>query len=134
MRKKKTIAKLVDEAATILQKIVRLKAADDAGYCTCVTCGTVKHWKEMHGGHFIPRNYRFHKLREENIHPQCPGCNTFHPEMAKVAYTLYMIDMYGRDFVDWMEDAKHTVTKYPRPEILEIIEDFKEQLKELERE
>ena len=56
MPKKKSIGKLTDEAATLLQLLVRLKAADDNGYVTCVTCGVVKHYKDgMQGGHFRPR-------------------------------------------------------------------------------
>ena len=40
-RKKRTIAQEVEAAAKLLQKYVRLKASDDNGYCTCVTCGKV---------------------------------------------------------------------------------------------
>jgi hypothetical protein len=36
--KKKPIGKLTDEAAILLQLLVRLKASDDNGYCSCVTC------------------------------------------------------------------------------------------------
>lgn len=126
MAKKKTIAGLVDEAAVILQRIVRKKAADEQGYCRCVTCGAVKHWKEMHGGHFIPRTHTVHKLLEENIHPQCPSCNTFRAESAKVAYSLYMIDTYGEDFVRQLEESKREVRRYGRQEIMEKIAELKE--------
>lgn len=130
-RKRKTIAALVNEAATILQKIVRIKAADGNGYASCVTCGVTKHWKELQGGHFISRRYTAHKLLEENIHPQCGGCNG--PLGSNpVAYTLYMVDTYGRDFVDWLEDTKGQTKKYSRPEIEGIIADLKDQLRELE--
>ena len=124
-RKKKTIARLVDDGAVILQRIVRIKGADENGYCTCVSCGAKKHYKEMHGGHFIPRTSTIHKLLEENIHPQCPGCNTFNQEKAKIAYTLFMIDTYGREFVDDLEKSKRDIRKYTRTEIMGIIEDLK---------
>lgn len=126
-RKKKTIAKLVDDAAVILQRVVRIKAANDDGYCQCVSCGTKKHYKEMHGGHFIPRTCTELKLMEENIHPQCPGCNTFNQEKAKVTYTLFMVDTYGREFVDELDRIKKSgqPKKYSRPEIEGIIEDLK---------
>lgn len=131
-RKKKTIATLVNEAATILQKIVRMKAADHNGYCSCVTCGYTNHWKELQGGHFISRRYTAHKLMEENIHPQCRGCNG--PLGSNpIVYTTWMIDTYGRDFVDQLIQTKSETKKYSRPEILGIIEDLKEQSRELER-
>lgn len=122
--KRKTIAALVEDAATILQRIVRMKAADQDGYASCVTCGVRKHWKELHGGHFIPRTYTAHKLLEENIHPQCPRCNTFMQGEGS-AYTLHMIDTYGEDFVRHLEGTKREVRKYTRPEIMEIIADLK---------
>ena len=43
--KRKTIAQEVDKAAVLLQKLVGMKAADDYGYCQCVTCGKVDHYK-----------------------------------------------------------------------------------------
>jgi hypothetical protein len=38
-KKTKTIAKEVDDVAKLMQKLVRLKAADDNGYVKCCTCG-----------------------------------------------------------------------------------------------
>lgn len=134
MAKKKTIAGLVNDAAVLLQKKVRIKAGIAAytnGYCQCVTCGVWKHWKEMQGGHFISRRYTAHKLMEENIHPQCPGCNG--PRGGNlIPYTQYMNDTYGREFVDELESTKGETKKYSRPEILEIIEELKQEVKELE--
>ena len=128
--KTKSIAALVNDAAAILQRIVRIKAADDNGYASCVTCGVTRHWKELQGGHFISRVFTAHKLCVENIHPQCPGCNG--PRRGNLtAYTLYMIDMYGRDFVDELEATKGATRKYSRPEILDVIAELKAQEKEL---
>ena len=129
--KRKSIARLTEDAAALLQKLVKLKAADDSGYCRCVTCGKVEHWRNMDGGHFISRTYRAHKLREENIHPQCQRCNRFRSGEGP-DYTLYMIDTYGRDFVDELIATKREPKKYTRPELEEMIEDLKDQISELE--
>jgi len=129
--KKKTIATLVNDAATLLQKLVRMKAADSNGYASCVTCGVTRHWKELQGGHFISRRFTAHKLLEENIHPQCAGCNG--PKMGNpIPYTLFMQDMYGREFVEELEATKGITKKYSRPEILEIIEELRVQVNDLE--
>ena len=75
-KKKKSIAKQVEEVAVLVQKYVRLKAADDDGWVSCVTCGDRRQWNDqMDGGHFIERSYLATKLMEENIHPQCKTCN-----------------------------------------------------------
>ena len=130
-RKTKTIAKLVDDAAVLLQKLVRMKAADDNGWCMCVTCGGYKHWKEMQGGHFISRRYTATKLLEKNIHPQCPGCNGPRAKdgIVTVEYTNYMTDTYGREFVDELLIIKNTTKKYARDEIAQVSAEFKERIK-----
>ena len=123
-RKPKSIARLVEDAACILPRIVRLKAADENGYCACVTCGKIDRWQDLQGGHFISRRFTAHKLLEEQIHPQCPGCNG--PKKGNpVAYTLYMLDTFGREWVDNLEATKWDTKKYSRAEITEIIEDLK---------
>jgi len=131
-RKAKTIAVLVNDAAVLLQRLVRVKAALAEGeYISCITCGIKKHWKEMQGGHFVSRVFTRYKLCEENIHPQCPACNG--PRRGNYpAYTLAMIDLYGRDTVEEMLATKGETKKYYRPEILEIIADLKQRLKDSE--
>ena len=128
-RKPKTLSKLSDDAATQLQLLVRLKASDDNGYVSCVTCGVTKHYKDqIHGGHFIERGYRATKLLEENIHPQCSGCNSF-KHGNQVPYTLYMIDMYGREFVDELEILKHEPRVWDRESLNELIKELKERVR-----
>lgn len=83
-----------------LSKYVRKKAADENGYAKCVTCGAVKHWKELDAGHFIPKKRGLAiYFVEEAIHPQCTYCNRFNGGML-IEYTRYMQGMYGTEFVD----------------------------------
>lgn len=125
----KSVAKLADECAVLLQKLVRMKYADDSGHLRCVTCNTSVHWKDAQGGHFISRVKSFHKLREENIHPQCSRCNG--PLRGNlVAYTLFMQDTYGRDFVEWLEQSKNTGRKWVRSELEDLRADLKERIRE----
>jgi hypothetical protein len=123
------IGKLINKAAEKLQLLVRIKAADDSGYVQCVTCGVVRKWNDgIQGGHYISRRKLKHKLLEENIHPQCARCNG--PFMGNLAkYTLYMEDMYGRDFVEWLIETQNDGHKYTRDELEGMIADFDEQIK-----
>lgn len=132
--KKKSIGKLVDQVATRLQLLVRLKAANDQGFCNCVTCGAYKHYKDLQGGHYIPRGCSETKLMEENVHPQCQSCNGFGMKYgsAAQAYTLYMQDMYGREFVEHLiecQKAKRPV-KWSRSELDEMLISINEQIRE----
>lgn len=131
----KTIAGLVDDCAVALQKIVRLKAALASGSqeISCVTCGKRDHWKRMHGGHFIARSYRQHKLLEENIHPQCPGCNTFKPERVADDYNLYMRETYGDEFVNELTRTKREPMKYYRADLMDLLKSLRKQARELEK-
>ena len=102
MAKSKTQV-LRKKALELLQRLSRLKAADDNGYCTCVTCGVVRQWDDaMQGGHFIAKGNggtNEWALVEENVHPQCAGCNGFGMRYgnAETAYTLYMNILYTSD-------------------------------------
>jgi hypothetical protein len=79
----------------------------------------------MQGGHFISRVKTRHKLLEENIHPQCKACNG--PRRGNmVAYTLFMVDTYGREFVDELEATQNDTMKWMRAEILDHIQALKD--------
>lgn len=139
MSKPKTKAKLKKQALELLQKVVRLKAANDNGYCECVTCGVIKPWNDgMQGGHFISKGNGGSNqwaLVEENVHPQCAGCNGFGMRFgsATQAYTLYMIDTYGRELVDEMT-SQNKIVRYDRVDLELMIEEMKIEIKEqLER-
>lgn len=130
-RKPQTAANLKKKAAELLQRYVRMKAADKDGICECVSCGKRDSWKAMDGGHFISRTYTFHMLREENVHPQCKRCNRFFTGCHD-DYRRYMVDMYGEDFVEWLTDTKRTITKYTRADLLAIIAELKQGIKDQE--
>ena len=123
-KKQKTVAKLKEEAAVLLQKLVRMKAADENGLASCVTCGKRQHYKEMDGGHFISRKWTATKLVEENIHPQCKGCNQY-ASGRHDDYSLYMVDTYGIEMVRELNDKKRELCKQNRIEL----EDIKVELK-----
>ena len=123
-KKLKTVAKLREEAAVLLQKLVRMKAADENGLASCVTCGKRQHYKEMDGGHFISRKWTATKLVEENIHPQCKGCNQY-ASGRHDDYSLYMVDTYGIEMVRELNDKKRELCKQNRIEL----EDIKVELK-----
>jgi hypothetical protein len=131
-RKQKTIAGLVEQAAVLLQKIRRIESADENGYCPCSSCGKVYHWKEIHGGHYIPRTKSATKLEEWNINPLCVSCNTYRAEEARCPYSIWMIETYGYQYVKWLESESRKEKKWSRPELLELIESYKSRLSGVE--
>ena len=137
MPKKKTLRKLVDDLAVAMQKLVRLKdAVKNGGYCTCVTCGAVRHWKECDGGHFVSRNHQATKVMEENIHPQCKGCNLRSGKgdtLVNLDYRKWMVEFYGEAFVIELEGMARHQANHFGPDIEDEIKKVRAQCKELER-
>ncbi|MCK5016847.1 MAG: recombination protein NinG [Candidatus Peribacteraceae bacterium] len=137
-RKPKTIAKLVDEAAVRLQLYVRLKAADSNGYVSCVTCGVTRHYLDgMQGGHFIQRARTQVKLTEENVNPQCNICNGPCGTSAAgnpIAYTKYMQDTYGQEFIDELVLESQKTRKYTKGEVVEFLAWINPLIAELQKE
>ena len=77
-REKSPRQKLVAKLDATFSRLVRLSFSDrHTGMVACYTCGVVKHWKEMHCGHFCSRRNRSIRWDHKNCRVQCPGCNTF---------------------------------------------------------
>lgn len=138
-RKKKNLnaRELSNKVAERLQLLVRLRAADENGYCSCVTCGVTKNYKDgIQGGHFIERSKSPTKLRDENIHPQCAYCNAAMGKFGKstVAYTYYqyMVNLYGDEFVEELIQESKKEWKWFKPELEERLEEINREIKQLE--
>ena len=115
-----------------IQLLARVAAADDSGYCECVSCGVYAPWNEMDGGHFIPKgSSSYWALEIENVHPQCKGCNGFGMKFGDAAqrYTLWMQDYYGRDFVDDMIAKKGQTRKLYKKDYETMLAEFNEQIR-----
>lgn len=131
-RKSKTASQLRKEALQLSQKLARIKSADSTGFATCVTCGKVDHYKNMDGGHFISKGSSSKwALDPRNIHCQCKGCNGFAMThgTAQIAYTRYMQDKYGDDFIQEMLQQKNDVYKISTAEYRDMVDDLKLQIK-----
>ena len=124
------------KALKTLQKLLRISAADDNGYCKCVSCGKLDHYKNMDGGHFIPKGSSSRwALEESNVNAQCKGCNGFSMKhgSAEAQYTLWMIDWVGKDQVEYMLATKNDPVKFYAADYREMIADWSEQIKAHER-
>jgi len=99
--KAKTLPQLKAQAWKLFSEVRRRQEADENGVVRCVSCGERMHWKKSQAGHFIPKvKGLVYWFEGTNVHPQCVKCNMFQTDYAKVRYTLYMIDRYGRAEVE----------------------------------
>lgn len=132
MRRPKTLKAAKARAWKAISEHIRQSSADKMGWGSCVTCGQNKHWKELHAGHYqhgltyAQGEDRFYVL-EENLHPQCAGCNTFRGGMLD-KYTLFMIDTYGREVVEELQALRHQPLKMRIDDYWGIEQAYKEKL------
>jgi hypothetical protein len=102
------------EALVLAQLLARVSSADDDGYCTCVSCGSVNKWNEIDGGHFIAKGTSsFWSLDQRNIWPQCKPCNGNGMKYgtAEITYTGWMVNRFGQEFIDEMVATKKKTVK-----------------------
>ena len=122
-RKRKTTLK--SKAWTACSRYCRLR--DALGHCKgrgidigqfvrpedvigqCCTCGAVKSWTRMDGGHYISRGLGGRSgvyFDERNINLQCKGCNAW-KQGAATEYTKFMLDKYGQEVIDELQLKHH---------------------------
>lgn len=132
--KQTPLPSLIEKADRVTSQYIRRKYADHTGTVTCITCGKRLHWKEAHCAHFIGRSAKLTRWLEENLHPACCGCNTYRKEFHMREYTVYMVDMYGREFVDELREMERKVIAASQVRALaeEAIAEFSAGLKALE--
>lgn len=130
-KKQAPLSSLIRKADTVTSQYIRQKYADSNGIVKCVTCDSKLHWSQSHCAHFMERANKATRWVEENLHPACPSCNVFRKEYHKREYTLYIIDMYGREKIDEFKSLARQVLSSSKVRFLaeEAIEYYSAQLK-----
>jgi len=124
--KKLSRSKLVKKLDTVFSKYIRISSADKSGYCTCVTCGVVKHWKEIQAGHFMSRKHYSTRWDERNVKSQCIGCNMF-KQGEQYKYSLFL----GKDEAEVLYLKSKETVKFTNYELEEMIKDYSNRLKSI---
>jgi hypothetical protein len=109
---------------------IRIRAADENGMGQCVTCGTVKHVKEMDCGHYVKRQHQATRFNEINCQLQCKRCNAFEQGRDAI-FRQWLVDRYGEDKVLLLEASRHTTCKRPKYVMDELERIYKEKAKTL---
>ena len=126
--KNKSDAKLKKELDKIFSEYIRRKYSDSGGCATCFTCGKKAYWKELQAGHFITRSALATRFDEDNVRPQCIGCNIFGGG-RQVQFAEKLQKELGKKIVETLFKKAKQITKYFPYE--ERIIFYKNKLKEL---
>ena len=134
--KNKTVSKLKKDLWTIFSKYIRLRDAirttGNSKSAICITCKQLHEIKGMDAGHGITRGESATLFDERNVNAQCKRCN-----MRGGEQHLYMIEVdkiYGTGTAEDLQRIRHTTKRFSRPELLDMIEEYKHKLKQLEDE
>lgn len=117
-------------ACRFIQLYVRLLETDKNGYGRCCSCGKVKSWAELNGGHFQPkgRNYNAASFEEDNVHIQCVECNcTLCGNPA--GYFKFMLDNYGEEVLEYLKTQSYLYLEIE--EVREIARIYRQKCKDL---
>ena len=129
--KKYTLRKCISITAKTFQQMIRIEAADVAGYCRCVTCGTERQWNqgfEMQAGHFVASRCNAILFDERNTHPQCSRCNVYLGGNQE-AYAKYMYIQYGQNVIDDLNHLRNTTRTFTREELADMRIEFMDRIK-----
>lgn len=120
-KKLKPLKTLRNKAWSLMSEYSRLKDSNRDGMVKCVTCETVKHWKEMHAGHFFHGSkQRPISYDDRNIHAQCSGCNLYGGG-KRDHYSVYVIRRYGSMAPEELRTLKLSGKEMRRIDLEEMI-------------
>ena len=111
----------------VFSEWVRRRTAGEGGTVRCVACGVLKHWKDMHAGHFVSRKSTATRYDERNVNPECPACNTF-SEDHLIGYTIWMQENHGDMVIAELWAKKHQPVKMTRADYESLLTTYREKL------
>ena len=130
-KKSLTTRALINKLDRVFSRYIRMKDADEGGTVSCVTCGRLFHWSEVHCGHWIKRQHQSVRFREENTGPQCVRCN-LHMGGCQDEYAAHILRKYGQATFDDLLAKKREAKKWTRGELESLIEEYTQKVSTLE--
>ena len=127
-----SLKKKADKAHSLATRLRFAFRVGDELYCKCVTCGSAKPLYATHCGHFMSRRYSGTRYDEQNTAPQCTFCNTYN-QGQQYKFSLWLDDFYGDGTAKALAQKAQQYYKLTKAELLDIIVDRKQQIKECEK-
>ena len=96
----------------------------------CISCGKIVPFGKGDAGHYVNRQHMSLRYSEENVHFQCISCNRF-DEGNIQDYRKSLVRMYGEEYVEKLESAKHITRKISDFELDAIAKEYKKKWEDL---
>lgn len=114
-------------------KYIRIRDANHNGLCKCITCDTIKHWKEMDAGHFQSRRYMATRYEEKNCHAQCQRCNQYGAgEQYLHGQAINLL--YGKGAAENIVMKSNFIQKMTKNELMELARYYQQETLQLAKE
>lgn len=120
---------LTDDLDIIFSQQVRLTYADEHGMVQCFTCPTIKHWKQMQCGHFIPRAHMSTRFSMKATRPQCKTCNE--DLRGNLVVFAERLEAEELGIVAILEEQSRNIQDYSRDDLKRLIADTSRKVKQL---
>lgn len=133
MKKALTKRQWIRKVDKVFSEYIRLRDADDLGYCHCITCGKVYPWKQIHNGHFISRSEEATRYNEINCNSQCVSCNSIKQGQPHI-YRRKLIEKYGKEAIEALEEIARIGGKFDIYQLQEMYNEYREKVKALKKE
>lgn len=125
---------LIKTADDWVSRYVRLFYSNEAGMCSCYTCGVVKHWTLLEAGHFAKRGHLYLRWDvSRNLRPQCPSCNHDQNTDGQRAIYRQKLNDEKNGLPEILDEEALLVYKPTREEIRQIIAEYKPKVNALKK-
>lgn len=125
MKTKKTPRKkALEKLDRVFSVWIRTRGADDNGNQRCYTCGVIKHWKELHAGHFVTRSKLATRWDPLNVRPQCYACN-IHKHGNQWQFGFNLNQEHGEGTAEALQAKGNVTARFTAAELEALIDQYR---------
>ena len=123
-----TVQELMKAAQIVFNKFIRIRDKDQP----CISCGSKLENKFDAGHYFSSGGHKAVTFDEDNVHGQCVACNQWkHGNL--IQYQIGIEQRIGGDRLIQLHEKAHKAVKYTREELRDLIANYKQKIKDLEK-
>lgn len=123
-----TTQELMKAAQIVFNKFIRIRDKDQP----CISCGCKLENKFDAGHYFSSGGHKAITFDEDNVHGQCVACNQWkHGNL--IQYQVGIEQRIGGERLMNLHEKAHKAAKYTREELRDLIANYKQKIKDLEK-
>lgn len=129
-RRKPDLVKKLDR---VFAQYIRLRDVMANGYGCCISCGRIKHYRDLDCGHFYGRTHMSIRFDEDDCHAECKFCNRMSADHL-IAYQANLIRKIGMARFEMLGVKARQTKKWSDFELEALIRHYTSEVQRLKRE